>query len=149
MHKFEKFGIIRKILSWFQSSRIKFLGPFWALPSTATYIVLQFIFLFFFSDLPRLILLFSTRNAIFEVPREVMKDGLISMKLKMEIERIGISLWSMWEVGRWGERIKKKSEQWETLSKLFWNKSDLLTNITKKCDVTRHDNQKNGCYSRW
>jgi hypothetical protein len=57
-----------------QSSRIKILGPFWALPSAATYIIFQFIFLFFFSDLPRLILLSTTRNSIFEILREIMKN---------------------------------------------------------------------------
>jgi hypothetical protein len=101
MHKIEKFRIIRKILCGIQSSRIKILGPFWALPSAATYIIFQFIFLFFFSDLPRLILLSSTRNSIFEILREIMKNGLISMKLRIGIERIGSGPRSMGRWGRW------------------------------------------------
>ncbi len=51
-----------------------------------------------------------------------MKDGLISMKLKIGIERIGSGHWSIGEVARWrgGEvGIKQKSEERKILSKLF------------------------------
>jgi len=72
MYKIEKFRIIRKVMHGIQFSRIKILGPFWALPSAATYVVFQFPFLYFFSDLPRLILLSLTWNPMFKIQREIM-----------------------------------------------------------------------------
>jgi len=69
MHGIEKFRIIGKIIRGIQFSRIKILDPFRTLPSATTYIVFQFTFLYFFYDLPRLILLSSTRNSIVVIPR--------------------------------------------------------------------------------
>ena len=92
-----------------QFSRIKILGPFWALPSATTNIVFQFTLLFFFSNQPRLILLSSTRISIFKILRKIMKDGLISMKLRTGIERNGSGP-RVWRRG-WGGEVGESEER--------------------------------------